>query len=94
MAIYTFNSISDTVRPDLECPDNVYVPIPYWQAGTLVTYPSAVASDNVGVKFLSYTKMSGHFFHKGETLVTVTAEDFSGNRAYCEFKVTVYVSGE
>ena len=84
----------DTIPPVLQCPDDVFVPIPYWQAGTLVTYQSANATDNVRVVLISYSRISGYFFAKGETVVRVKAVDSSDNNAYCEFKVTVYVSGK
>ncbi|WP_164020782.1 ELWxxDGT repeat protein [Pyxidicoccus trucidator] len=76
-------AVRDTVAPGLSCPAAVE---------TESTRPefSAVATDLVDASpALEYSHASGSEFSVGETRVTVTATDDSGNRASCTFPVRV-----
>ncbi len=79
----------DTTPPMLTCPDS-FTRYFQEQATRTVTYPPATASDNSGgAVSLSYSQPSGLTFNVGDTTVTVTGIDPSGNSDQCEFNVTV-----
>lgn len=59
-------------------------------AGTQLNYPTVAAVDNSGAPTsLSYSPPSGSVFPLGETSVTATATDSSGNTTTASFTVTV-----
>jgi hypothetical protein len=58
-------------------------------AGAVVNYPAATATDLVSAVTITYSKDSGTTFPLGDTIVTVTAKDQTGNTTTATFKVTV-----
>src|SRR5690606_26497767 len=87
----SFNvTVNDTQAPVFTaCPTDIVVNNTPGSCGATVFYPAITYSDNCSGVTVTYSKLSGTFFPIGETLVTVTAEDPSGNKATCQFKVTV-----
>lgn len=89
-------NVVDTTPPALILPGDVFAAVGATMAdepdGTVVNYPSAIATDIVGVATLTYSHPSGSLFPVGSTNVTVTAQDVSGNLAMGNFTVTVTVS--
>jgi hypothetical protein len=87
---FTVNTIDNT-PPVLICPGN-QVANATTPSGAMVSYPAAKASDNcdsMSVTF-HYSQNSGTLFAIGDTTVTVTAADPSGNAASpCAFNVHV-----
>ena len=78
----------------LTCPADVEVPpIQGNLNGTVVSYPSANATDNEGQDIdvpISYSVASGSFFHLGVTTVSVSVYDpLRFRRIQCRFTVTV-----
>jgi ELWxxDGT repeat protein len=93
MATCSFNvtlTFVDTTAPLLTCPSDVAV-ISHTQAGTVVTYGPATATDpdSGGTPTVTYSKASGQLFPLGPTIVTTTAKDAAGNMSQCSFLVTV-----
>lgn len=84
--------VVDTTAPRLTVPSDLEVTATSG-AGAVVNYPAAVASDQVGVTSLIYSKPSGSLFPGGTTLVTVTAADAAGNSRQGTFQVTVNPGG-
>ncbi|MFY1825817.1 kelch repeat-containing protein [Myxococcus fulvus] len=75
--------------PTLTCPADVVVDATS-ASGAVVTYPPATASDNGGPQpTVTYSHPSGSTLPLGDTTVTVTAVDSSGQQATCTFLVTV-----
>jgi ELWxxDGT repeat protein len=87
----TFNvTVRDTALPAVTCPASVTAEAT-GASGALVSYPPATASDATSPPVtLSYSQDSGTLFPFGETVVTATATDASGNSATCTFSVTVH----
>ncbi|WP_163538970.1 SBBP repeat-containing protein [Gracilibacillus sp. YIM 98692] len=84
-----FITVLDNEPPTITCPDNITVRSDPRRNGAIVNYASPTVTDNCpGVTF-SCTPASGSFFPIGETLVTCTATDASGNTAECKFIVRV-----
>ena len=81
-------NIGDVIPPTITCPSNITVNNAANQCGAVVNF-SATASDNCSVARVSYSPLSGSFFHVGTTSVTATASDVAGNTASCTFTVTV-----
>ena len=54
-----------------------------------VTWTEPTATDNDGVKAVTSDHKPNEKFPIGETTVTYTATDNSGNTASCSFKITV-----
>ncbi|MEK8180737.1 HYR domain-containing protein [Flavobacterium buctense] len=81
-------TVNDTQPPVITCPTNIVVNNTPGQCGANVTF-AATATDNCGTANLSYSPVSGSFFSKGTSTVTVTANDGHGNTASCTFTVTV-----
>jgi ELWxxDGT repeat protein len=80
--------VVDTSPPVLACPSAVVAEATA-PTGAVVTYPAATASDPVGVATVAYSAPSGTTFAVGNTVVTVTASDATGNSAACTFGVSV-----
>jgi HYR domain-containing protein/Leucine Rich Repeat (LRR) protein len=78
----------DTIAPVVTPPAN-RVAEATSDTGAVVTYPSATATDAVGVVSITYSKNSGTLFPIGATVVTVTATDVANNTATATFTVTV-----
>ncbi len=82
----------DNIKPNITCPTDMSVIASSTsgaQAGAVVTYNSATATDNCGSPTITYSPASGSFFPVGSTTVTVTANDGNGNTSTCTFKVIV-----
>lgn len=79
----------DVTPPVITCPPD-YVE---WSAdpeGQAVFFDPPVVTDNADpAVFATFVPESGSHFPMGETLVTCTAKDASGNQSQCTFKVTV-----
>ncbi|XP_072051926.1 hyalin-like [Amphiura filiformis] len=87
-ATCTFNvTLTDTEPPMITCPAHIEVTSVAGQP-TPVTYDT-VATDNSGFVTVTVNPPSGSAFRVGDTLVTATAFDQSGNTAVCTFNVTV-----
>lgn len=82
------NVTIDRTPPALVLPPDISVAAS-GDAGAVVSYPPATASDTLGVTSLTYSKASGSVFPIGVTHVTVTAADAAGNTAVASFAITV-----
>ena len=88
LSIIAVVPITDTVAPVVTCPANQQANLAFGQAATGVNYPPATATDNSGgFVALSYSHPSGSSFSRGNTVVTVTGRDPSGNIGQCTFVV-------
>ncbi|MFE8595327.1 ELWxxDGT repeat protein [Archangium violaceum] len=81
-------TVKDSARPSLLCPADVEATATS-NAGAVVNYPAAQATDNVSDVTLTYSTAAGATFPVGNNRVDVTATDASGNRASCSFTVKV-----
>jgi hypothetical protein len=80
-------TVKDTTPPVITCPPNLVIATSN-PNGTAVTLPAATASDLVDPNpTVEYDAPS--VFPLGDTIVTATAKDASGNVSNCSFKVTV-----
>ncbi len=81
--------VTDKSAPDIDCPDDICV---YADPGkcTAVVHYDNPASDSCSsdVQMRCYPP-SGSPFPVGVTIVKCVAQDASGNKSYCTFKVTV-----
>jgi hypothetical protein len=82
------NVTIDRTPPALVLPPDISVAASS-DAGAVVSYPPATASDTLGIASLTYSKASGSVFPIGVTQVTVTAADAAGNTAVASFAITV-----
>ncbi len=82
-------TVRDTTNPNISCPSDITVDAETaWGANVYFNTPSA--SDNCDNHVeVSCSPSSGSFFWNGDTTVTCTAEDDSGNEDTCTFEVTV-----
>lgn len=80
----------DFTPPTLTCPPDQAVTAYDGPAGAVVTWPDAVAIDNIDDQVaITYSSESGTRFPVGTTAVEVQARDSAGNLATCTFQVTV-----
>ena len=84
---FTVNVV-DTTAPSITCP-GPQVAEATGGSGALVNYPPATGMDAISSTTITYTQAAGTQFGLGETAVTATATDDSGNQATCSFTVTV-----
>ncbi|MCP3029451.1 HYR domain-containing protein, partial [Halobacillus sp. A5] len=84
-------TVNDTEPPMITCPDNITVLVIPGETGAVVNYPDPVVTDNCPGVISSCSPASGSFFPVGTTEVTCTAEDASGNIAYCTFNIEVEI---
>ncbi len=84
----TIVEIDDPTAPIIICPNDTAV-CAQTMAGSIVSFELPEVSDNCGQWTLQGTHAPGDFFPIGETIVTYTAMDKSGNHADCSFTVTV-----
>ncbi len=84
-------TVLDTQDPVVVCPEDIEVNNDLGKCGAVVEYSIDDPTDNCpGVEMkLTEGLESGEFFPVGETIVTYTAVDASGNTASCSFTVTV-----
>lgn len=85
--------IVDSVAPTITCPGPQQV-VATGPEGAVVEFPEAVAEGGLATPTIRYSAEPGSTFPPGETTVTATASDQSGNEASCSFTVTVTASGE
>jgi uncharacterized delta-60 repeat protein len=89
-------TVNDTQPPSITCPGSVTAVADQTtcQAGTpscvKVNFPAPVATDNCPGVTAVCTPPSGSCFPLGNTTVTCTATDASGNTATCTFTVTAF----
>jgi hypothetical protein len=82
------NLMIDRTPPVLTLPTDMAVEAT-GDAGAVVNYPAAGATDTIGVTSLIYSKASGTLFPIGVTTVTVTAKDAANNTSVASFNITV-----
>lgn len=82
--------ITDVVDPTISgCPDDITVNATEGECGAVVNYEEPVGDDNCDFDISHNGFGSGAMFPVGETTVTWTVIDLSGNTASCSFTVTV-----
>jgi len=81
--------VNDTQAPTVTCPANQTVNSAAGSCGANVNLPAPTISDNCPGSTFTYSPASGSFFPVGNTTVTATVTDASGNTATCTFRVTV-----
>ncbi|XP_030831233.1 mucin-17 isoform X5 [Strongylocentrotus purpuratus] len=80
----------DRIPPVLVCPEGFSELTSLGLSGLTVTWISATATDNSGeVIAVTSDRSSPSFLPIGETLITYSASDASGNVAMCSFTITV-----
>ncbi|XP_071945838.1 uncharacterized protein [Antedon mediterranea] len=92
LALCTFTvTIIDTYAPDIiGCPLSFISPTGVTEPDGVTTWTEPTATDNSGtVPIRSRSHAPGSTFDLGETTVTYTFTDFSGNVASCTFTVTI-----
>ena len=82
------NLMIDRTPPVLTLPADLAVEA-NGDAGAVVNYPAASATDTIGAANLTYSRASGTMFPIGTTTVTVTAKDAANNTAVASFAITV-----
>eukprot|EP01105_Mastigella_eilhardi_P018018 TRINITY_DN4159_c0_g1_i2.p1 TRINITY_DN4159_c0_g1~~TRINITY_DN4159_c0_g1_i2.p1 ORF type:complete len:749 (-),score=146.54 TRINITY_DN4159_c0_g1_i2:281-2527(-) len=86
----TFNvEVVDAEPPTIYCPADLTVDNDPGKCSALVSGFAASASDNCPGVTSSCSPPPGTVFPKGDTTVTCTAQDASGNTASCSFNITV-----
>ncbi|XP_041457583.1 mucin-17-like [Lytechinus variegatus] len=86
--LVTVNSV-DTTNPQIVCPQGFTESSTVGTGGTVVTWISATATDNSGSVTVTSDRVSPMFLNFGETIITYTARDPSGNIAICSFTIVV-----
>ncbi|XP_071814131.1 uncharacterized protein [Apostichopus japonicus] len=84
--------IEDTTPPVIMCSSDVTVTVEVTvpsQGGAAASFSAATATDLSGTATTLCDAVSGNFFVIGNTVVTCTAADQSGNEAMCTFNVNV-----
>ncbi|XP_022079485.1 hyalin-like [Acanthaster planci] len=81
-------SVVDFETPDLSCPDDVNTTTDARMPTARVNFTATVI-DNSGISAVASDYPSGSAFPIGDTLVTFNATDTAGNRATCNFTITV-----
>ena len=84
---FTVSVVADAEAPTISGCENISVPAED-PAGVEVTYAVTITDADPNPT-VTYSPESGSFFPLGDTVVTVTAWDASGNTNNCEFTVTV-----
>nr|XP_054770576.1 hyalin-like [Lytechinus pictus] len=82
------NSV-DTTNPQIVCPEGFTESSTVGTGGTVVTWIPATATDNSGSVTVTSDRVSPMFFNFGETIITYTARDPSGNIAICSFTIVL-----
>jgi len=81
-------TVVDTAPPTIPAPANIVMPAG-GPAGAVINYAAPVVTDNAPGVAVACTPPSGALFPIGDTTVTCTATDTSGNTASATFTVTV-----
>ncbi|XP_071821532.1 hyalin-like [Apostichopus japonicus] len=85
-----FNVLEDTEEPDVDCPPDVNINVPFNQPFDFVSWSEPTATDNSGVVYLVGSSHSPNTaFPVGVTNVTYTYQDPSGLTNSCTFSVAV-----
>ncbi|CAL66806.1 secreted protein containing hyalin domain [Christiangramia forsetii KT0803] len=84
-------TVNDNEAPVIECPDNVTVNVENGVTSVVVNYEAVTTTDNCEGTTVEMTSgiASGEEFSVGNTEVTFTVTDASGNSTTCSFTVTV-----
>ncbi|XP_072046493.1 uncharacterized protein [Amphiura filiformis] len=86
--------VQDNQPPSIDCPANITTTADPASETAYVSLPDASnLSDNSGQQVTWQSDISSQNFPIGETLITYTASDSSGNEAQCSFLVTVQACG-
>ncbi|MFD2833827.1 HYR domain-containing protein, partial [Christiangramia antarctica] len=87
-------TVVDNDAPSIECPDSITVNVENGVTGMVVNYATVTTTDNCEGTTVELTSgiASGQEFPVGETVVTYTVTDASGNFTTCSFTVTVDVN--
>lgn len=80
---------TDVIAPTITCPADVVTTVSSPTGGPVEFEPATATDDNTAEPTITYSQPSGSVFPVGETTVTATARDDSGNAAVCTFLVTV-----
>ena len=84
------HSVVDTVDPVWSgCPGDIEDYVPFGTASKAVTWTPPNASDAISSVITMASHSPGAEFDVGDTKVVYTATDVAGNRAYCNFTITI-----
>ncbi|KAL0280085.1 UNVERIFIED_CONTAM: hypothetical protein PYX00_001479 [Menopon gallinae] len=86
MQIHVFDNEKPRV---IDCPESFVVRLSPKEAGKTVTWKEPTFTDNVRIEHIHKTKEPGSLFRPGYHPIRYTATDNSGNKATCNFTVTV-----
>jgi hypothetical protein len=83
-------TVVDAEKPAFPCPSNIAVTLNAGETTAVVDFPVPVVSDNCDTNLaVAFNPPSGSRFAAGNTTVTATATDASGNQQTCTFIVSV-----
>lgn len=84
-------TVTDIAPPVINCPGDISIAAPAGACTAVATFADPTTTDNCPGETLAQTAgpASGEAFPAGETTVTYTATDASGNTSECSFTVTV-----
>ncbi|XP_071476500.1 uncharacterized protein [Diadema antillarum] len=82
-------TVIDLESPNISCPTDITQSTDTGLCSANVTWSDPYVTDNSGVFTITSTSSSGSMFPVGNTTVSITAEDSSGNEATCNFAITV-----
>jgi HYR domain len=82
-------TVNDAEAPIIACSQDVKAATDPGQCTAVVDFAAPTASDNCGLASVTCDPPSGSTFDEGDTIVTCTATDKSGNTSQCSFTVTV-----
>jgi gliding motility-associated-like protein len=85
-------SSADLTPPVITCPSNVIQNAPQGSCVATVDIPEAIATDGCSGVDTIFRTPAGNVFNAGNTTVTFTAVDNSGNSSTCTMVVTVVAS--
>jgi uncharacterized repeat protein (TIGR01451 family) len=82
-------TVLDAEPPQIICPTNILVVVPFGGTNAVVTFSDPVVTDNCSVSWTQCSISSGSVFPIGATIVSCQAADMAGNTNACSFTVTV-----